>query len=89
MGDDRKRLLTRKRRAYFHRLGEDAVMSDLDNRKYEPDLYGAAIYWLEERRQSRERRTFFRLRTFEAVVFLAILATVPLILVAIIVMGEL
>lgn len=89
MRDDAKQLLTPERRAYFDSLGEEAVLSDLDNRKYNPDLYGAAIHWLDERRQSRVRRTFFRFRTFEVVVFLAIVSAIPLVFVAVVVIADL
>ena len=78
--DKPKRLLTRKRRAYFDALGEEALLSELDHRKYDPELHSAAIQWLRETRESQQRHTILKFRLFEVGVVLAGLVIVLLLI---------
>jgi len=80
MKDKPKRLLTRKRRAFFEALGEEAVLSELDNRKYEPELHSAAIQWLREKRESQQRHTILKFRLFEVGVVLAAVGVIVLLI---------
>jgi hypothetical protein len=64
MRDEPKQILPPEHRAYFDSLGEEAVLSALDNRKYNPVLQSAAFYWLREKQESREWRINFRFRIF-------------------------
>ena len=52
-----KQYLTPELRAHFERVGEELVQFDVSHHNYkEREKHLAAIYWLGEKRQARERR---------------------------------
>lgn len=84
MRDEPKQILTPEHRDYFDSLGEEAVLSALDNREYNPGLQSAAFYWLRERQESREKRTNLRFRIFAVGVILVGASIVTLIFAAVV-----